>query len=275
MDEQHRYEINLKKDELYIQLSSDDVYFISQQMDKWFRILLDDSYVPVSYPKAQAAPEPPPPAPAPAPEPPPPPPPAPEPEPAPQPEPPPPPPPAPEPEPPQQATLPLSEPEPEPQAQPMPAPPPLDEHVENDFEAVMDSLMKDLGDEGPAEEASAPYHAATVSGGDGNGKPAGETPLDLIDSLSELCDRSHATSLEDFLLLSAYYLTYFEGQEKFSLKRINSMLVKSGLTPVNHSVLESMLARGYLSMVPDLTGTAEVSEYVLTEDGQHYANKLL
>src|SRR5690348_9995033 len=56
MDGQHQYEITLKKDDLFINLSSDDVYFISKQMDKWFRILLDDSYVPVtlpSYPKPQ------------------------------------------------------------------------------------------------------------------------------------------------------------------------------------------------------------------------------
>lgn len=261
MDEQHRYEINLKKDDLYIQLSSDDVYFISKQMDKWFRILLDDSYVPVSYPQPSPAPVPPPVVEAPPPPPPP------EPEPVIEA-----PPPAPVPDVVSQAELPLSEPPPVPQASQAP----LDQAVEDDFEAVMDSLMKDLGDEEPAPEAEpepAPYQAATVSAG--NGRAAGAPSPDTIDSLSELCDRSHASSLEDYLLLSAYYLTYFEGQEKFSLKRINSMLVKSGLTPVNHSVLETMLAQGYLSMVPDLTGTADVSEYILTDAGQTHANTLL
>ncbi len=274
MDEQHRYEINLKKEDLYIQLSSDDVYFISKQMDKWFRILLDDSYVPVSYPSPQPVmPPPPPPVAPPAPpvvEEPPPPPPAPEPEPEPEPvvqAPPP----APVPDVVSQVELPLAEPAPVPAAPAASAS--LDQAVEDDFEAVMDSLMKDLGDEEPEDEPE-PARPAPVAAG--NGKSATPpAPPDTIDSLSELCDRSHASNLEDYLLLSAYYLTYFEGQEKFSLKRINSMLVKSGLTPVNHSVLETMLAQGYLSMVPDLTGTADVSEYILTEDGQSQANSLL
>ncbi len=313
MDGQHSYEINLKKDDLFINLSSDDVYFISKQMDKWFRILLDDSYVPVSLPKPPAptplaqeqpaptqpvqeapaipvAPVAPPPAPVaeqPA-----------TPQPVPQAQP------APEPTPqaiPQPAPVaevapvspqPAAEPQPQPvpvapaipaaqteipqpqPAAPQPLPVPvtpqpaaiLDQAVQDDFEAVMDTLMQDLeGDDDVPAPASA--------NGNGNGNAHAETPP--ITSLSELCDRSSAGSSEDYLLLSAYYIAQFEQQEKFSLKRINAMLVKSGLTPVNHSVLESSLTQGYLSMVPDLTGLAEVSEYALTAEGQQAAASLL
>ncbi|HEY9687334.1 MAG TPA: hypothetical protein V6C52_10195 [Coleofasciculaceae cyanobacterium] len=406
MDGQHQYEINLKKDGLFINLSSDDVYFISKQMDKWFRILLDDSYIPVSLakpqPAPQAAPEPafiptheatlmPTTAPQPAPG-------APmplaepsqpvpaqtvpvyeqppmpaQPQPQPvaypqpqyqmppqaapqpqeyqqayqQPQPQPVPQPAfvqaapqptvqqptpqpmvaqvaqapiapvpayaeaqapaapqyqqpypPQPQAPMPPVMPMPQLEPvaiqQPQqmaTQPAPAvypqapaeaaqypevpsaaPAPLDPAVKDDFEAMMDSLMKDF----ETEDSAAPTATAVmVPNGNGNGRTENHAEPAPIYSLADLCDRSHAGSSEDYLLLSAYYLTRFEQLEKFSLKRINSMLVKSGLTPVNHSVLETTLTRGYLSMVSDLTGMADVSEYMLTSDGEQAASRLL
>ena len=304
---EHRYQINLKQGDLFIQLESDDIYFISQQMNQWFMILLDDSYVPVSLPKspvpapAPVAAEPPPPAPAPQPAPAPVPPPAhielpgePSPPPVPPaPAPVPPPPPAPV-EPP--APVPTPEPAPAPvpapgevPPAPAPEPPPLAPAVENDFEAVMDTLMKDLEDE-PAPQAAprAPeYHAAVAS--TPHLEPTVPAPrqepvyspepsprsLDGIGSLSELCDRSNAVGLEDFLMLSAYYLTRFESMSKFSLKRINSALVKSGLTPVNHAVVQDMVDLRRLATVDDLTGDAEATEWTLTETGEQYTLRLL
>jgi hypothetical protein len=338
MDGQHQYEITLKKDDLFINLSSDDVYFISKQMDKWFRILLDDSYVPVtlpSYPQpvqpvAQAAPVP-----------------MPEPQPVPQP--------APvtaaPPYEPQPVAQPQAEPQPQPMVQPVaqppaqpiaPAPvvapqpvpqpvpvaaqmadvnlpmaqpqqavPPVQQPMPQpvppqpvlpqqaalelqpvaqaapamamapqpgspDFEAVMDSVMKDL--EGPDEDTLvvpdyAPIHPSMPTGLVQGGFE--EPDLSFVTSLADLCDRSNAGNSDDYLLLSAYYLTRVERQEAFSLKKINSVLVKSGLTPINHSVLESVLSRGHLAMVPDLTGTADVSEYAITSDGRDAAIQLL
>jgi hypothetical protein len=356
MDGQHQYEITLKKDDLFINLSSDDVYFISKQMDKWFRILLDDSYVPVTLPQrpqpepeattAPAVPETPqpvtpqpaveaaPPAPVPV-----------------------------APPAPEVASLPVQEPvapvveapavqpavsqhadvnlplaQPPAPTQPQPAPvaetppqvpvaeaPPVDQPapaeaaferqphppqqvatatsqpaaisdtVNDDFEAVMDTLMKDL--ESSEEEAFEPVYAVSGTNGsnsvnaavaNGNNgaealaissvsvvEGAGDPDLAYITSLADLCDRSNASNSEDYLLLSAYYLTRVERQEAFSLKKVNSVLVKSGLTPINHSVLEAVLSRGHLVMVPDLTGTAEVSEYSITPDGQQAAMQLL
>lgn len=394
MDGQHQYEINLKKDDLFICLSSDDVYFISKQMDKWFRILLDDTYVPVNLPpwpqpaveSAQSVPvqaiEQAQPQPLPQPEPVAPPPPvvqaAPVPEPIPQPIPQPVPvaaaPPVseaafitpaqaqmPEPQPvavaqptpesnqqlaeqimsiqpaqpevavapaqptlqevltqvgqpnlpdfvPQQApepqsvlstmpaqpvenayqdvNLPLAQapmqqpqpvpqpmPLPQPQMQPQPIPqaaPPQPVAVgapalvpsgeQDDFEAVMNSLLRDFEDKDPNAEAP-DYPPA------GGLRPRIEPDLSGVTSLADLCDRSNAANSEDYLLLSAYYLTRLERQETFSLKKVNSVLVKSGLTPVNHSVLETVLSNGYLSMVPDLTGMADVTEYKISNEG--------
>ena len=345
MDGEHQYEINLKKDGLFINLSSDDVYFISKQMDKWFRILLDDSYVPVTLPQRpapQPAPEPsvaaqPPQTPAqmPAPQ-------------LQQPQQ------APEqqaqfiqqPAPPVQAQapveaapplqqpvaasqyagvdLPLAQPQqviqqqPVPQAQapvmqqaapqmppqmaaplveqPMPpiqqvpvqqpAPQPQLAAVaaapqqpvmpaQDDFEAVMDTLMKDFEDPADNQAPEIPAYAPAANNGAGYGSLPAEPDLSLITSLADLCDRSDASNSEDYLLLTAYYLTRVERQNSFSLKKVNTALVKSGLTPVNHSVLESVLASGFLSMVPDLTGTAEVSEYMITAQGQQAAIQLL
>jgi len=353
MDGEHQYEITLKKDGLFINLSSDDVYFISKQMDKWFRILLDDSYVPVTLPQrpepapvaqapaqpvAQPMPEAPPVAQAPPVQP------------QPQPSPPMEVPPAavamaaPQPEVPPvvvqqvaqpavapsqyaEVNLPLTQqpaapavaqaaPQPQPVApvQPLPPAEPIPEALpelvaqpvtvaqqqpvaqpapvqaplpqpqpvavaapampqpqanpngQDDFEAVMDSLMKDLDDDGNGGEL--PYTAPS-------GAVGPEPDLTLVTSLADLCDRSNAANSEDYLLLSAYYLTRIERQATFSLKKVNSALVKSGLTPVNHSILETVLSRGFLSMVPDLNGTAEVTEYMMTVEGQQAATILL
>jgi hypothetical protein len=313
---QHRYEINLKQGDLFINLSSDDLYFISKQMDKWCQILMDDSYIPISIPSS-AKPAGPQPAPSAAPvyEAPP------------QPvyaqsaQPqvayaPPPQPYMPQPQPvayaaPQQAVVPTAAPqyyEPQPVAQaapPLAPPPPVPDYApaapssqpafvqevpvaqpapsqqapqvqlplqeastktpKDEFEVVMDSLMKEFEEDAPTRP-NLPFAGQVAQ--------APSADLAGVSTLLELCDRAQAESSEDYLLLSAYYLTYFEKEEKFSLKRINAMLVKTGLTPVNHSVLEATLGRGYLYMVPDTTGLAEVSEYVLTEEGQQAAKQL-
>lgn len=319
MDAQHSYEISLKKDALFINLSTDDVYFISKQMDKWFRILLDDSYVPVSLPpRPSAVPEPEPevvlPQPSVATLPPP--------EPvtplAPVVQPPPtmPPPQQVVPEPPATVAAPLetvtpndlaaavsstvqptpSAPLPEqtvtvdppPEAQAPASPPglsvvpsslpeavealpsvPKPEAVQDDFESVMDTVMRDL--ETPVELRQ----SGLPSQPEGFDSPVVATAdLSLVSSLADLCEQANAGSSEDYLLLASYYLNQMEYQESFSLKRINSNLVKSGLTPVNHSILESVLSQGYLSMVPDLTGLADVSEYSITPAGLDKINRL-
>jgi hypothetical protein len=306
MGEQHRYEINLKQGDLFINLSSDDLYFISKQMDKWCQILMDDSYIPISIPTSKPAAQPvqqmapalPPQAPQPLPQP------------APVYEAPPMPvappvyaaPPV-QPEPVQPVPLPAyaAPPQsvmPQPQA-PVEAYPPaaayqappvapapsLPEFAQvasspkpapkDEFEVVMDSLMKEFEEDAPTVPSAPPARPSLPFTAPPVQEAAPVPGLAGVTTLLELCDRARAESSEDYLILSAYYLTFFEREEKFSLKRINSMLVKSGLTPVNHSVLEATLGRGYLSMVPDVTGLAEVSEYVLTAEGQQAAKQLV
>jgi len=130
----------------------------------------------------------------------------------------------------------------------------------DDFDAIMNSVMQDLD----AEELPETALGAEDS-----------LPMESISSLSDLCQHASADSTDEFLLLAAYYLTTFEQQNTFTLKQLNSSLVKSGKSPVNHGVLEVALQQGVLDMVPDLNGTAEVSEYRLTDQGDLAANKLL
>lgn len=389
MNGAHHYEINLKQGDLFITLSSDDVYFISKQMEKWYTVMADDSYVPIVIPEAQPQAEP---APAPQPMP------------------------SPQPPPPAQHVQPVEEPpveapvevasEPEPQsedaldelaemfeeevAQAQPEPvleqvvmeetvvmqepehqepvyqepaheevqtpiqdQTLEEAVANDdFDEVMDTLMKDLEDrpvgEGEPEPKPQPMPEPTAELD--MGAPASppefsrstqpqpemrtqqpimqepdfgsdiasdfdsamkqnmpqndlpfddmldealpQTPIDspqlvnehiepavldlnTINSLAELCEQSRASSPEDFLILSSFFLTEIDGLDKFSLKKINSTLVQSGYTPVNHSVLEGAMTNQLIAMVPDTTGMADVSEYALTDAGQEKAEVLL
>ncbi len=198
----------------------------------------------------------------------------------------------------------------------------VDDEAKDDFDAVMDTLMKDLEDDEEEDDASAqasnapsPFrsgaesaepaqhtmdfsnpskqtaliddarspepmtvarHTSEMDASSSMSTPQSDSvDLTMVDSLSELCERSSANSSDDFLILSAFFLTEVEGVDKFSLKRVNSLLVKSGLTPVNHSVLENGITQGYLVMVPDLTGMADVSEYAMTDAGQGRAISLL
>ena len=141
----------------------------------------------------------------------------------------------------------------------------------DDFESVMDTVMRDL-EAPPPPLPSAPVIQSLYE----DSPVAAPRPmnLDLVNSLADLCDQAQPGSSEDYLLLASDYLSQVESQACFSLKRINANLVKSGLTPVNHSALEAVLSKGYLSMVPDLSGTAEVSEYSITDDGLAFVNQL-
>lgn len=296
MGDANRYEMILKKGNLQIELSSDDDYFMSKQLDRWFKSLMNaaprsPSSAPIPERILPKAPEP-------------------EPEPEvipepvkveiePEPEPPPvelprvKPLPEPEPEPVPEKPMVIekivisatSSPEPPPKPKPRPVafidaevtPPPeiietteddtvLDEEVKDDFEAVMASIKEDMDKtEDPDSEPDLPKF--TVASPLITKVEPKKMDLEMMDSLTDLYERSNASSAEDILLLSSYFLTFCEREEKFSLRRINSMIVRSGLNPVTHSVIEGALEKGYLEMVPDMTGMAEVTEYCLTSNG--------
>jgi hypothetical protein len=97
-----------------------------------------------------------------------------------------------------------------------------------------------------------------------------------IETLLELCELApNTTSGQDYLILSAYFLSYYKRTDKYALKDLNAQLLRSGLTPVNHSILESAISGNLVKLVPDLTGTAHAAEYCLTPEGFDYAKKLI
>jgi chemotaxis protein histidine kinase CheA len=339
----NQYEIILRKDNLKIEVFSDDVYFISRQMDRWCQVLMDEdlysinpglkkpepprqspqSETPITPEQSEPADHNPesestleteaidapqeasPPEPEPKQET--------------------------HPEKPPQSDEPVSTeqsetqteavsstetdkedthpPSPEPEQakekkEPLPKVPAsqLSEDIEDDFEAVMDSLMQDLGKNESEEKAPSNHSSSdgdetafymssqgsiSANGGapskpdgvseqgDENGKAGAQIDLEMIHNLDELCQRVHLNAPEDTLVIASYYLSFFEAEEKFTLKRINSLLVDSKMNPVNHSVLESSLSKKHLAMVPDMTGMADVTEYSLTNDGQEYAESLI
>jgi hypothetical protein len=156
--------------------------------------------------------------------------------------------------------------------------------VEDNFDAIIESVMQDLETEDkaipvdpmPFDKAS----SAAMSNPDDeieallNNNMDNLPDLGMVSSLEDLCENAVASSSEDYLLLSAYYLSIVEHQATFSLRQVNSSLVSSGLTPVNHSTLETALSKSYFSMLPDLTGMAEVTEYTLTPEGQQATQAL-
>lgn len=89
-----------------------------------------------------------------------------------------------------------------------------------------------------------------------------------VDSLKELFGYAQkATMGEDYLLLSTYFLDRFRGQGAVSLREINAELVRSGMTPINHAILETAVSKSFMALVPDTTGSAFATEYRLTDDG--------
>jgi hypothetical protein len=138
----------------------------------------------------------------------------------------------------------------------------------------MDSVMRDLAQSAP-ETAASPALPSSSASATLPSFPAAAPAPNAPASLGDLYERAGTANVFDSLLLAALHLTHSEQQEAFSLKRLNSALVKAGLTPVNHSVLEAALSAGVLAMVPDLTGMADVSEYRLTPEGLQSASGLL
>lgn len=147
---------------------------------------------------------------------------------------------------------------------------------------LIEEPISGVMDPEPVFSAPALAPIASIAPEPGPVAPAPQLPfsspapvVDPFASLADLCRYSRANEVQDFLLLSALYLNRSENAETFSLKRLNSALVKAGQSPANHSALEAALTRGVLAMVPDLSDSAEVSEYELTPAGLQTANELI
>ena len=70
----------------------------------------------------------------------------------------------------------------------------------------------------------------------------------------------------DFLVITAQYLAQYENMNTFNLKHINAKLMQNFTLIVDHSVLQSAIAREFITRIRD--GEDDVSsEYMLTEKG--------
>ena len=74
----------------------------------------------------------------------------------------------------------------------------------------------------------------------------------------------------DYILLTAYYLQNKENLYKYSLKQINSKTMPFLGSLIDHYIIHDAVASGFIEVVPDYNGTADVTEYRLTEEGENY-----
>jgi hypothetical protein len=71
-----------------------------------------------------------------------------------------------------------------------------------------------------------------------------------------------------YLIITAYCLNVIEGNEKFSLKQINSKLMHNLTMAIGHETIVQALSKQLIIRLPDLTNSSNTSEYQLTELGE-------
>lgn len=76
-------------------------------------------------------------------------------------------------------------------------------------------------------------------------------------------------------MLTVYYLLEAEKYDRFSLKQVNFKLMNNLSEVLDHSILQDTINQGFVELVPDLTGVAEISEYKLTPIGEHFVRNNL
>ena|GEM_PF-3104785 len=89
-------------------------------------------------------------------------------------------------------------------------------------------------------------------------------------SIEELIDLKEPETLLDYLVVAAYYLKEIDLQDRYSLKQINSKVIKFIQKPINHAVIQEAVENNLLEVVPDYTGMADVTEYIITSEGINY-----
>jgi hypothetical protein len=99
-------------------------------------------------------------------------------------------------------------------------------------------------------------------------------PPEEITTFNQLLKITKPDTPMDFLLLGAYFLRQQEQKETFSLRQLNHLLSSVSKPNANHTVLELALAKHFITMMPDLTGTATATEYQLSKAGETAALRL-
>lgn len=94
--------------------------------------------------------------------------------------------------------------------------------------------------------------------------------IDGVNSVSDLFELKSPSKMIDYLILTAYYLKYYENSPNCSLKQLNLKVLPVAKVPINHAVIQEALNLNYLEVVPDSSWSAYVSEYTITDNGVKY-----
>lgn len=89
-------------------------------------------------------------------------------------------------------------------------------------------------------------------------------------SIEELIELKDPQTPLDYLVVAAYYLKEYDMLDRYSLKQINSKIIRFVQKPVNHTVIQEAVTNNFLEVVPDYTGMADVTEYMITSEGINY-----
>lgn len=92
----------------------------------------------------------------------------------------------------------------------------------------------------------------------------------VIASIKQVITSKEPETMLDYLMIASYYLTEFEGLERFSIKQINAKIFAFAKKPIDHALIQKAVNNGYLKVVPDYTGMADVTEYEITPEGEEY-----
>lgn len=94
--------------------------------------------------------------------------------------------------------------------------------------------------------------------------------LDDVQSIQDLYNFKVPQSLLDYLIATSYYLKNYEAMDRYSLKQINAKVYPFTKEPINHAVIQEAVSMSLIDVVPDYTGMADVTEYIITEEGESY-----
>jgi hypothetical protein len=89
-------------------------------------------------------------------------------------------------------------------------------------------------------------------------------------TIAELIDLKNPQTPLDYLIITAYYLKECDLLDRYSLKQINSKIIKFIEKPLNHAIIQEAVSNDFLEVVPDYTGMANVTEYIITSEGINY-----
>lgn len=129
------------------------------------------------------------------------------------------------------------------------------------FENTSEAPQENLATVEPEDEQATEEEPAAVETGPPNYR--------------DLLERTQASSMEEALAVGAYFLTIYQGQPSFSLAQLNALGADVGLNSFTHGMLEQILERDWLAMVPDETGLMETTLYKLAPSGKHYVSHLM